>query len=178
MNIYKTTKYPRSKQRAEGVDRAWLLSQLPNAKYPNALLSLALHSTPPWTVAACARITEDVLLDFVFGRESLSACEIHAIGFALGDNRETVDASYITDEEMAYISDDELDEYLQGARDAYSHMDKKHPVRKLLPELFKMRPLPCDVAFAPCYIVERTPEEIEWNRRAKPRGQGGRTRVA
>lgn len=169
MNIYKTTRYPRCRKRSEGVDRAWLLSQLPNAKHPDALLAIALHWDAPWSIAARARITEDVLIDFLLGRDGLSAEEIRVIGFALGTGREFVCESYIKGEALTFVNDEDLDEYQQDMKDAYSRMDKKHPVCKLLPGLFEMRPLPLEVSSAPINIIERTPDEIEWSSRIKPR---------
>jgi len=169
MNIYKTTRYPRSTKRTEGVDRAWLLNQLDKAKHPTALLCIALHPAAPFAIAAAAKITEDLLIDFLFGKEELSNHELRAIGIALGNDDCPASPDYLLREDMNMIPEDELAEEVASALNAYRHMDRKHPIYKLYPQLLKMRPLPGEIPYAAAIHEEYTAADLEWANRMKPR---------
>ena len=70
MRQYLCTRYPADKKNG-GVSRAWLLKQLPEAKYPNPLLEVALHPLPPAIIAIRSGMTEDFLISAILGDDKL-----------------------------------------------------------------------------------------------------------
>lgn len=86
------------------IDRTWLVEQLPKAKYPNALLEIALH--PYYSSSLCnfAYVTDDVLIDFVLGEDTLSAGEFSGLLRGLSNyKRENVD--FMVSENLSICND-------------------------------------------------------------------------
>lgn len=166
---YKTTRYPRSKRRGEGVARAWLLSQLPNAKRPNALIDVALSPLHPWAIAAACKVTEDVLIDFFLGKDELSECELCALGAILAFDGENLSQDYLLKESLSVLYDDEREEHVSSAKTAMKRMDKRHPVYNLLPGLFEMDPTPWSATTTPWIFADMPSDYVNYGNRIKPR---------
>lgn len=166
---YKTTRYPRSNRRGEGVDRAWLLSQLPNAKRPNALIDVALSPLHPWAIAASCKVTEDVLIDFFLGKDDLSTCELCALSSALAFDGENLSQDYLLKESLSLLDGEEREEHLSEAREVMKRMNKRHPVYDLLPGLFEMDPTPWSAATAPWIFADMPSDYVSHGNRIKPR---------
>lgn len=63
--------------------RAQMIAMLPDAKYPNLLLEVALHPMPPEVTAYRAGMTLDCLVSLILGQGTLYAHELSALRQAL-----------------------------------------------------------------------------------------------
>lgn len=95
------TRYP---NHVGDIDRAWLVEQLPKAKYPNALLEIALHPYYSSTLCNYAYVTIDVLIDFVLGEDSLTASEFSGLLRGLS-NYKRENADFMVSESLSICND-------------------------------------------------------------------------
>lgn len=65
------------------IEPAWLIDQLPRAKRPNALLTIALSPLPFERIAAQAWISPKILIDFLLGDDDLTDMELKDLGNVL-----------------------------------------------------------------------------------------------
>ena len=82
MKQYLCTRYPADKKNG-GISRAWLLDQLPEAKYPNLLLEVALHPLPPAIIAIRSGMSEDFLISAILGDDDLCWDDLRLLEKAL-----------------------------------------------------------------------------------------------
>lgn len=130
----KTTakKYPTDRG---AIDRKWLLTQLPEAKYPNALLEVALHPYFSDTLCNFAYVTDDVLIDFVMGRDELTASEFFELLRGLS-NYKNESADFMVNETLVYCRNEEQ---IQAAKKAVECVCKeyRHPALSLIRTLLE-----------------------------------------
>lgn len=132
-----TTRYP---NHAGDIDRAWLVEQLPKAKYPNALLEIALH--PYYSSSLCnfAHVTDDVLIDFVLGEDTLSAGELFGLVRGLS-NLKYESADFLMLETLSFCSDAQR---IQRAKEIMKYVDQKysHPAMVLTTTFLNLEEVP------------------------------------
>ena len=124
---YTTKKHPVEAGHG-GISRCWLVQQLPAAKYPNVLLELALHPYYPCTFASFAEVTEDVLVDFFLGEDSLTFSELLGLSRGL-NNYKRVSVDYLVGNALE-ICRDELQ--IQQAKRTLQRFTGNHPALILI----------------------------------------------
>lgn len=131
------TRYP---NHAGDIDRAWLVEQLPKAKYPNALLEIALH--PYYSSSLCnfAHVTDDVLIDFVLGEDTLSAGELFGLVRGLS-NLKYESADFLMLETLSFCSDAQR---IQRAKEIMKYVAGKynHPAIALITAFLSLEDVP------------------------------------
>lgn len=147
MTCHRTKRYPREKVARNGVNRCWMLEHLSEAKYPRLALALITAVKNPCQIAAEARISEDVLLDVVFGRDDLTCSEWHDIADAFRNSVGVPPCvSWLQAPDVYYDSAEDTAELLQAINRAFSFVSASHPAHKPGIELLKMRPMPHEAA--------------------------------
>lgn len=131
------TRYP---NHAGDIDRAWLVEQLPKAKYPNALLEIALH--PYYSSSLCnfAHVTDDVLIDFVLGKDTLSAHEYSGLLRGLS-NYKRENADFMISESLSICNDVQR---IQRAKEILQSVSARrgHPAIYLIYAFLNMKNVP------------------------------------
>lgn len=131
------TRYPNY---AGDIDRAWLVNQLPKAKYPNALLEIALH--PYYSCSLCnfAHVTDDVLIDFVLGEDTLTASEFFGLVRGLS-NLKYESADFMVLDKLSICSENQR---IQQAKEIMQYVDGKynHPAIALITAFLNLEEVP------------------------------------
>lgn len=122
------------------IDRRWLLTQLSEAKYPNMLLELALH--PYYSSSLCnfAYVTDDVLIDFVLGKDEMTASEMFGLCRGLSNYKfESVD--FMITKSLQLCGDKQR---IRQAKTIVENVCQRfsHPALPLLLELLSLEGVP------------------------------------
>lgn len=136
MKQYLCTRYPVDKKNG-GVSRAWLLGQRHVAKYPNLLVEIALHPAPPALIAIKAGLSEDVLIDILLGKDSISMKEACALRKAMVTDVGFINLDFAFREELSPYSETEDGDGLKSARKDIREIKIKHPAIPLLKKILK-----------------------------------------
>ena len=150
------------------IDRAWLVDQLPRAKRPNALLSIALSPLPIVRIAAQTWICVDTLIDFVLGDDDLTQLELNYLGRALEFYDEPAEPEWLMDETMHTENDDEC------IADAVALLDKMppdSPVTALTKRLLQLDAVPYVAVWTPMLYGDLALDRLNIGPLAKPRSK-------
>lgn len=148
------------------IDRAWLVDQLPRAKRPNALLSVALSPLRIPRIAALTWVSTDVLIDFVLGADDLTPLELRYLCRALEIYNAPTDEDWMLTETLA--SDDD-EEFLESAAEMLQSMPEDNPVTPLVVQLMKWERIPYVAAFTPLLFSDMAADGIRLGDQVKPR---------
>ncbi len=136
MKQYLCSRYPVDKRNG-GVSRAWLLDQRHSARYPNLLVEIALHPAPPALIALKAGVSEDVLVDILLGKDSISYNEAQALRKALYTDAGYPNYDYAFSEALSPYEETEDGDSLKTARKEVRKLKGKHPAIPLIKKLLK-----------------------------------------
>lgn len=150
------------------IDRAWLVDQLPRAKRPDALLSIALSPLPIQRIAIQTWISVDTLIDFVLGDDDLTQLELNYLGRALEFYNEPAEPEWLTGETV-HIEDD--DECISDAVMLLSKMPPDSPVTLLTRELLRRDNIPYVAVWTPMLYADLALDKLDIGPYDKPRSK-------
>lgn len=148
------------------IDRAWLVDQLPRAKRPDTLLSIALSPLPAARIAALSWVSIDVLIDFVLGDDDLTPLELSYLGRALEFYDAPMTPDWLTGETL-HIEDDE-----ESKAEAVMLLDKMPPdslVTHLTRELLRQDNAPYIATWTPMLYADLALGGVDIGDLTKPR---------
>lgn len=141
MKLYTTTRRPKDKRNG-GVSRAWLLKQLPAAKYPNLLLLVALGALPPAVVALRSNISEDVLIDGILGEDGFTMAEARRIINAVS-HEDLPSFDFVFSSDIAYVKSGEgCPDWHREGRKMTGRLPIPHAAIPLLRKFWKQERIP------------------------------------
>lgn len=158
MKQYLCTRYPVDKKHG-GVSRAWLLDQRHTAKYPNLLVEIALYPAPPALIAIKSGISEDVLVDILLGKDSISYDEAQGLREAMHTDSGYPSYEFAFSHTLDCDNSCEDGDCLKEARRDARKLKGKHPAIPLLKKLIKEdNPPHAALMILDCYSDYQKPE--------------------
>jgi hypothetical protein len=136
MKQYLCTRYPVDKKNG-GVSRSWLLDQRHTAKYPNLLVEIALHPAPPALIAFRSGLTEDVLVDILLGKDSISYDEAQGLREALHTDTGYPSYEFAFKNTLSSFEETEAGGILKESRRDARKLKGKHPAIPLIKAILK-----------------------------------------